>query len=221
MSSLSFVTHALPLLRCGQKTNTCRRRFVCLMNSTPEDYRHAEMLDDAEASADMSVWNTVIHASLKRKLQGLVAESPVTNGVSALLHTAPGHAVSTRTFDSDGAPSGLTPGQVVTYLLSAFKRDALAGAAAFVSVASESCHVRQTSPQTLVLFIGDNESYRPLLRVTSFYCESPRFEASGTKCVITVEVHSPNVGENESAKFDFQLSCDAAGSWFVDEVFRL
>lgn len=221
MSSLAFVIHALPLLRRQPERNVCRRRIVCQVGPTPDDYRRAEMLDDDEASANMSVWNNVIHASLKRKLQGLVAESPVTNGVSALLNTAPGHMVSTKAFDSDDAPPGLTPAQVVNYLLSAFKKDALAGAAAFVSLASQSCHVRHTSPQTLLLFIGDNDNYRPLLRVTSFYCGPPRFEASGTKCVIDVEVHSPNVGENESAKFDFQLSCDAVGSWFIDEVFRL
>lgn len=199
---------------------------MCSTSPPPadEEYRHAEMLDDAEACSYMNTWNSVIHASLKRKLQGLIAESPVASGVSALLHTAPGHSagVSPRPGSPDtlesSPPSGLTPEQVVSYLLAAFQRDALAGAAAFVSLASRNCRVRLTTPQTLVLFIGDNDSYRPLLHVQSFYCATPRFEAGGAKCVVSAEVRGT---DSEKFKFDFQLSCDDSGAWLIDELFRL
>lgn len=198
-----------------------------------EEYRHFELLDDEEASADMTVWNTVIHASLKRKLQGLISESQITNGVSALLHTSPATQHTPSSSPSPSASTTLTPtvrdadinkspAQVISYLLSSFKQDALVGACAFVQVASDSCHVKHTNPETLVLFIGDNENYRPLLRLTSFCIENPRFEHSHLNCVVTVVIHLPNVGENETAKFDFQLSTDNVnGNWFVDEVFSL
>lgn len=241
------------------------------------EYRQSELLDDDEAAAAMKVWNDVIHASLKRKLQGLVAEKPVTNGVSALLQTSPAvtssssssssssttsqssspTSLSSPTSSSATSPSsstfrppssvdvdaaggvtsaaggehtsGLSPGQVVSHLLSSFKQDALTGATTFVKVASQDCHVKHTNAETLVLFIGDNDSYRPLLRISSFYVAAPRFEAGGMKCVISVETHQLEVsvsgGESgnseDCAKFDFQLSCDASGAWLIDEVFRI
>lgn len=231
------------------------------------EYRRSELLDDDEAAAAMKVWNDVIHASLKRKLQGLVAEKPVTNGVSALLHTSPAVTSSSTSSSSSSSSSttppttslssptssssstfrppssvdvgaastagehtsGLSPGQVVSHLLSSFKQDALTGATTFVKVSSQECHVKHTNAETLVLFIGDNDSYRPLLRISSFYVAAPRFEAGGMKCVISVETHQPEVsvsgGESgnseDCAKFDFQLSCDASGAWLIDEVFRI
>lgn len=220
MWPLSFMFHSSGLPR-PTVTQPRRCPMVCKMVPPAEDYRHAEMLDDAEAAADMTVWNSVIHASLKRKLAGLVAEHPVANGVSALLHAAPGYPVGTVGLDSDRPPVGLNPVQVCAHLLSELKRDALAGAAVFCSLSSSNCHVKFTAPHTLVLFIGDNDSYRPLLRVSSFLCGLPRFEDGAKKCVVSVNVHSPVVTEEEPAKFDFQLSCDDAGSWLIDEVFRL
>lgn len=228
MSPISFIFHTTALPSRAQ-SNRSRQKLVCTKGPPGEDYQRAELLDDNEASASMGVWNTVIHASLKRKLQNLAAETPVVNGVSALLNRAPGQVgnIVLTTEDDDARKetvsnvSGMTcPDNVVTFLLEAFKRDGLSGASAFVSLASGKCRVRSTSPHTLVLFVGDNESYRPLLRVTSFVCAAPRYEAGGQECVVTAEVHSPCVVE-EVAKFDFQLSVDEHGSWLIDEVFRL
>lgn len=213
----AFVSAVPKLSRRRHHAVSPRRLPTCQVSPPTDEYRHAEMLDDDEAQSQMPVWNSVIHASLKRKLQGLVAETPVASGVSGLLHAAQGYTVSTRDIDFDHPPGNLPPAQLVTYLLSAFQRDALVGAAAFVGMASQSCHVKQSSPQSLVLFIGDNDSYRALLRVHAFFCGAPRFEASGQKCVVSAEIRS---SDDDTSKFDFQLS-NHDGSWLIDEVFRL
>lgn len=164
----------------------------------------------------MNMWNSVIHASLKRKLDGLAAENTVTNGVSALLHAAPG------IISHVGAPalphmrSGRTPTEVVAFLLQSFVKDALVGAKNFIELASEVNHVKRSTPHRLVLFVGDNENYRPLLRITHYDIHTARYEGSGQRCVLRADVY----GTAERAAFDFQLSCED-GEWLIDEVFRL
>lgn len=203
------------------RTHTCPRACphtppVCLVGSdgTTDYYRRAEGLDDPQVPA-MTVWNSVIHASLKRKLEGLVAESPVRNGVSALLHASAGY--STIEAPIPAAPHMDTPPQeVVDFLLSSFVADALQGATNFIRVASQSNHVKKSSPKFLLLFVGDNESYRPLLRAKRFHVQEARFERSGKQCVISAHVWTSDGLSN----FDFQLSL-YEGQWLIDEVFRL
>lgn len=189
-------------------------------DSKSEYYRDQEGFDEQESTADMNVWNSVIHASLKRKLQGLVAENPVASGVSGLIHAAPGYGTPDENEQAENADEGLQtlqPGEVVDRLLSSFTQDALMGATTFIKLASHSNHVKKTTPQTLVLFIGDTDSYRILLHITSFTQEPPRFEQAGEKCVVRAVVTSV---QGQGASFDFQLSYDGT-QWLIDEAFRL
>ena len=164
----------------------------------------------------MQVWNNVIHASLKRKLEGLKAENPVQNGVSALMHAAPGYTSATPISDAAHVPP-MPPGEVVSHLLSSFVEDALVGAAFFIQVASHTNHVKRATPQSLVLFVGDNESYRILLRLARFSVQIPRFKDSGSDCVVRADIFDDR---DQSAAFDFQLAC-YEGQWLIDECFRI
>lgn len=178
----------------------------------------------------MTVWNSVIHASLKRKLQGLVAEDPFASGVSALMHAAPGYAAfhqpqphhdphhQSRSDLIHDVAVEKHPEDVVARLLDTFRQDALAGAECFIRLATERNHVKRSSPQALVLFVGDNDSYRVLLHVTKFSCNAPRWEHSGDRCIVTANVWDAGV---DSAIFDFQMERAPEGGWLVDEVFRL
>lgn len=180
-------------------------------------YREQEGLDDADESASMAMWNSVIHASLKRKLEGFVAENPVVSGVSALMHASPGYASPGETCPSPNMPQNLSPELLVSHILNTFIEDALAGATAFIQYASPSNYVGLSTPQGVVLFAGDNESYRPLLHIQSFKCDPPKFEKSGSKCVVRAYLQSAQ----EAFTFDFQLSSADGTSWLVDELFRL
>lgn len=85
----------------------------------------------------------------------------------------------------------------------------------FVQVASERNHVKRSTPERLVLFVGDNDSYRLLLRVNRFVVERERFGGEG-ECVVRAQVW----GSGEEAAFDFMMVYHK-GEWLIDEVFRL
>lgn len=232
-TSLSLTSSTFTVTRPLTKSSPSRSRSrlptrCCQRN----EQQHPERDDSGSDTDDMAVWNSVIHASLKRKLHTLISEeNPVTSGgVSSLLNNTynptPSSSFQSQSQKSPSQPivtADKSPDDVVRTLLATFKRDALLGATAFVSFASSNCHVKHTNPQTLLLFIGDNESYRPLLRLSSFNVAAPRYESSLTKCVVTVDLHLPDVSAEETAKFDFQLSLDNTDSanWLIDEVFRL
>lgn len=144
------------------------------------------------------------------------------------MHAAPGYAApqqeerdtqqQQRSDVMHHDAAGKQPEDIVASLLETFRQDALAGAKCFIQLATERNHVKRSSPQALVLFVGDNDSYRVLLHVSKFSCNPPRWEQSGERCIVTANVWGAAV---ESAVFDFQMERAPGGGWLVDEVFRL
>lgn len=138
------------------------------------------------------------------------------------MHAAPGYAaLNDHTHESDVLPNlqlGKPPEDVVSELLDSFRKDALRGAHAFIAVATERNHVKKSTPQSLVLFVGDNQSYRVLLHIDRFSCKAPRWEQSGERCVVTANVWGT---AGDFAVFDFQMERKDDNFWLVDEVFRL
>lgn len=218
-----------------------RARTAALIGS--DYYRTHEGLNDANADADMRVWNSVIYGSLKRKLHGPIAPGsdsptpavtdgdspPVTAGISALIHSTSGFEGSTDVPSEEPsvvtstpptyvpAPT-LSPENIVEVVLQSLAHDARTGARLLIRFASVSNHVRRTTPDSFVLFVSDTDIYRDLLHIRAFDCKPAKFAQAGDQCVIAVTVHS---SFGKAIDFGFQLSVDEHACWLVDEVFRI